>query len=413
MCAKFKQTDIGLIPVDWDIKELGSVGEYINGYAFKPEDWKEEGKPIIRIQNLNDLDKPFNYYQGEIDQKYKIIDDDILVSWSASLGAFRWQRGEAWLNQHIFKVIYNEKYLDKDFFYWILYDRIGKIALNARGSTMRHVTVKIFNESLIPLPSLLEQKKIAQILSKIQQSIETQEQIIKTTQELKKALMQKLFTEGLNGEPQKQTEIGLIPKSWEVKKIGEITKIQTGGTPSRSNPIYWNGDIPWVKTGEVNYDIILNTEEKITLEGLNNSATRIAPKGTLLVAMYGQGITRGRVAILGIEAAFNQACAALFPDEDTVLTKYLFLYLTYNYEYLRSLGHGANQRNLNTNLIKSVSCPIPSLGEQKIIVDSIWAVDEKLKSYLLKIKILKDLFSSSLNSLMTGQIRVKDIEFKL
>ena len=213
-------------------------------------------------------------------------------------------------------------------------------------------SLKEFHLSLPPIP---EQKKIAHILSTVQRAIEAQERIIQTTTELKKALMRKLFTEGLRNEPKKQTEIGPIPESWEFTKIGEIAQLKSGGTPSRKKPAYWDGgDINWIKTGEVNYCRIVRTEEKITKAGLEGSSAKIFPAGTLLVAMYGQGVTRGKVAITGIDAATNQACAAIFPLAE-VRTKYLYYFLEYNYDTIRSFAHGANQKNLSADLDKEFS----------------------------------------------------------
>ena len=104
METDFKETEVGLIPVEWDIVELGDMADYLNGAAFKPSDWSDRGLPIVRIQNLTGTSDKFNYFEGEKKDRYRINNGDLLISWSASLGAFLWHRGEAWLNQHIFKV---------------------------------------------------------------------------------------------------------------------------------------------------------------------------------------------------------------------------------------------------------------------------------------------------------------------
>ncbi len=158
-----------------------------------------------------------------------------------------------------------------------------------------------------------------------------------------------------------------LPSAWKVVKLGEIATLTSGGTPSRIKPEYWNGDIPWVKTGEINYGIIKDTEEKITQAGLDNSSAKIIRANTLLMAMYGQGITRGRVAILGIDAAINQACSAIDINNNIAKTEFIFYSLYYNYNKIRTLGHGANQKNLNSALIKSIEIYLPPLSEQKAI----------------------------------------------
>ena len=125
------------LPSTWKVASVGEVGTYLNGFAFKPEHWSTDGLPIIRIQNLNDSKKPFNYFNGEVPEKYRIHNGDILVSWSASLGTFRWTRGDAWLNQHIFKATPNLASVTDDFFYWAMVHAIKRIAGNARGRRLR------------------------------------------------------------------------------------------------------------------------------------------------------------------------------------------------------------------------------------------------------------------------------------
>jgi len=289
-------------------------------------------------------------------------------------------------------------------------DLAGKM----EGSTGRQRLSKtVLGDRLIPLPPLPEQKKIAHILSTVQRAIEAQERIIQTTTELKKALMHKLFTEGLRNEPQKQTEIGPVPESWEVAKVGDFAKIQSGGTPTRDVPKNWiGGTIPWVKTGEIDYCVIKDTEEKITPAGLSNSAARLYPAGTLLMAMYGQGITRGRVGLLGIEAATNQACASISPtDEEQISSVFLYYYFQYHYENLRKLGHGANQRNMNAALIRSFPISFPEADEQATLVAALESLDAKSHLHELKRKHIQDLFRTFLNELMTAKTRVHEFTF--
>jgi type I restriction enzyme, S subunit len=174
------------LPEGWSVQLVGEIGEYINGYPFKPTEWKDQGLPIIRIQNLNDPAKPFNYFPNRLDERYLVRNADILISWSASLGTFLWQRGDAWLNQHIFKALPNETKVDQSFFYWAMVYAIDRIAKNARGSTMVHVTGKEFKGSEILLPTRAEQRKIAGVLGLVQRAIEQQERLIALTTELKK-----------------------------------------------------------------------------------------------------------------------------------------------------------------------------------------------------------------------------------
>ncbi len=154
----------------------------------------------------------------------------------------------------------------------------------------------------------------------------------------------------------------------EKIEISCIAKVYSGGTPNRKKPEFWNGDIPWIKTAEVAYNVIYETEECITQEGLNTSATKLIPKNSVLVAMYGQGVTRGRTAITGIEATCNQACAVIEPLKD-FLAEFIFFYLEYKYDELRDLAHGANQKNLNLGMIKSFKIPNFPISMQLEVVN--------------------------------------------
>jgi len=281
------------------------------------------------------------------------------------------------------------------------------------GTTGRQrLSKEVFGSRLIPLPPITEQRKIAAVLGLVQWAQVQQEGLIALTTELRKAFLHQIFTQGLRGEPQKQTEIGPVPQSWEVVTLSDVVKLQSGGTPTRAKPEYWTaGDIPWVKTGEIDYRVIRTTEERITREGLANSAAKVFPKGTLLMAMYGQGVTRGRVGLLGIDAATNQACAAITPrDEQRVSTQFIYHYLEFHYEDLRQMGHGANQRNLNAALIKGFRLSFPKPDEQAQIVEALGILNAKVMLHQSKHAALTALFRTLLHQLMTAQIRVHNLE---
>ena len=166
-----------------------------------------------------------------------------------------------------------------------------------------------------------------------------------------------------------------IHPDWPMVELGEICAIKSGGTPDRSNEAYWEGDIPWVTTTLIDYGVIDRANEFITAEGLRNSATWVVPKGAVLMAMYGQGVTRGRVAILGIDAAVNQACAVFQLKGDTIDNEYLFRILQSCYEDLRKVSdaRGGNQSNLSAQVLKNYSIPLPPLATQQAIVAEIEA----------------------------------------
>ena len=199
----------------------------------------------------------------------------------------------------------------------------------------------------------------------------------------------------------------MVPKGWELSSIGKISDVSSGGTPSRNNEAYWNGNIPWVTTAEVQFKIIEDTVEKITEEGLANSSAKLFPAGTILMAMYGQGKTRGQVAKLGIDASTNQACAAIVLHTGYEVDFY-YQFLISQYENIREMANSGGQQNLSGGIVKSIPVPVPPLTEQKKIAKilSTWdkaiSVTEKLLANSQQQK------KALMQKLLTGKKRLLD-----
>ena len=413
------ETEIGTIAPDWRIVPLKDVAEKPQ-YGLTAKSAKSGDTKFLRITDITDqgvnwATVPFCSAPKKKIDTCRLKSGDIVF---ARIGATTGKSymindpPDAVFASYLIRVRVGND-LEPSFLIHFFQSRgyWQQVDANKHANLKKGVNGSVLSELLLPLPPLPEQKKIAHILSTVQRAIEAQERIIQTTTELKKALMHKLFTEGLRNEPQKQTEIGPVPETWEIAKIGEVAQLKSGGTPSRKNPAYWDGgDINWIKTGEIDYCKIVRTEEKITKAGLEGSSAKIFPAGTLLVAMYGQGVTRGKVAITGIEAATNQACGAIFPLAE-VRTKYLYYFLEYNYDTIRSFAHGANQKNLSADLIKSFPIAYPSVaGEQKEIADALEIIDRRVAVALTKKRQLQDLFHTLLHELMTARTRVPNLE---
>ena len=295
--------------------------------------------------------------------------------------------------------------IDPLFFYYAC----RAIDLPNRGYNRHFRSLK---EMEIPLPSLDEQRDISLALKLVNKTHSLQDAQFQTSDVVKRAAMHALFTSGLRSESQKETEIGPMPNSWKVESLGAHHSVLSGGTPSRSNSAYWcGGTIPWVKTTEVGYRVIQDTEEHISQAGLDQSAAKLLPAGTLLLAMYGQGVTRGKVAILGIEATCNQACAAIRPLDDAVTTKFLYHYLSYRYDDIRLLAHGGQQQNLNLDIVRFLPIAFsPDRNEQIEIVTILDAIDRKIDLHRRKRAVLDDLFKALLQKLMTGEYRATDLD---
>lgn len=205
----------------------------------------------------------------------------------------------------------------------------------------------------IPLPPIEVQRQIAENLDKVTRTIDLCNAILEKLDLLVKARFVEMF--------------GGIHDSnlYSYQSVDTFTHVLSGGTPDRKNNDYWkNGKIPWIKTTELHNNVIREAEENITENGLDKSSAKLVPKGTILIAMYGQGKTRGMTALLDIESSTNQACACILPC-DKLNQIYLWQYFILSYDKLRDLAKGGNQPNLNVNIIKKFPVLIPPLTMQQ------------------------------------------------
>ncbi|MCY0951586.1 restriction endonuclease subunit S [Streptomyces sp. H27-S2] len=294
--------------------------------------------------------------------------------------------------------------IDPLFFFYAL----RSINLESRGYN-RHFT--ILKEQLVPVPEQSDQVRIAQALKQVEDGIRLQERKAATLKELKGVALHELFARGVRGEPQKETEFGQVPEGWVVEELGDSHTVQTGGTPSRRDSRYWDGGtIPWVKTAEVSYSTITETSEHITVAALKETSVKLFPAGTLLLAMYGQGVTRGKVGKLGTEATCNQACAALRCPDGSVAPDYLYYFLEWQYENIRARAHGGQQQNLSLDIVRTIPIAYPrDLNQQQEIAALLKTIDQNRELQRAKLELLKELFDRMLHDLMTGNITVDDL----
>ena len=213
-----------------------------------------------------------------------------------------------------------------------------------------------------------------------------------------------------------KTKQALVPKlrfakfktEWETTTISDIAKVSSGGTPSRSNSSYWGGNIPWVTTTQIDFNTIKSALQFITEEGVKKSAAKLLSAGTLLMALYGQGKTRGKVAILGLDAATNQACASICLNENIALIRFVFLDLQRRYEEIRDLSNDGGQKNLSGQLVKSLTVSTPTLPEQEKIAAFLTSVDDRIDQLKRKKSLLQDYKKGVMQKLFSQELRFKD-----
>ncbi|MBW9264753.1 MAG: restriction endonuclease subunit S [Candidatus Thiodiazotropha sp. (ex. Lucinisca nassula)] len=273
-------------------------------------------------------------------------------------------------------------------------------------------SLREFRLSLPPLP---EQKKIAHILSTVQRAIETQERIIQTTTELKKALMHKLFTEGLHNEPQKQTEIGPVPESWELVELGELLSIAQYGMSVKGNP---EGNYPILRmTNQVNGRIVANKLQFVEIKDSEFGKFKVE-RGDILFNRTNSLDLVGRTAIHDIEGDYVFASYLIRIRTDEKHLNPFFLNLDFNRDEtqvrLKSIATRAvSQSNISATRLKGFPIPLPSVSDQAEIVKAGAGFDSKIELHQTKLAALRDLFSTLLHELMTARIRVNNLDMNI
>jgi len=251
--------------------------------------------------------------------------------------------------------------------YFLEHLRLGRFGSGASVPTLDR---NIFRALPVTVPVPVEQRKIASVLRLVQRAIEQQERLIALTTELKKSLMHKLFTEGLHGEQQKQTEIGPVPESWVIKPLGVLAKIGNGSTPKRDNVSYWEGgSIPWLTSGKIHERFITEADEFVTDLAAKECHLPCVKPGSLLIAITGQGKTLGNSALVSFETCISQHLAyAQFRTPD-IVPEFLLWYFQTRYKHLRSVSQagGSTKGALTCGYLKTYPVPVPSREEQREI----------------------------------------------
>jgi type I restriction enzyme, S subunit len=407
------------LPNEWAVSSVGQLFDVKQGKALSPKVRSGTSpRKFLRTANVLwgrlDLGKVDEMeFTDEEARQLALEEGDLLVCEGGDVGRTAIWRGElpgCLYQNHVHRLRKRIEDIDPAFVMHWLRAAFGSLNLFegvANRTTIPNLSAARLKSLTVPRPDLAEQQLIAEVLSNVQCAMELEEKRLAALRELKAATMAKVFREGLRGGAKKPTEVGEIPGSWNVARLGSVCRFSSGGTPARDNPRYWGGTIPWVKTGEISYREITATTEAITEAGLRASAAKVLPKGTLLMAMYGQGVTRGRVAVLGIDAATNQACVALIPDERVLLIGFLYAYLEYAYDRVRDLGHGANQKNLSAEILNRLQVPIPSdLGEQESIATLSGVIGDRIDAAEQRLGTVGNLFQCLLDKLMRGELRV-------
>jgi len=412
-----------VVPEGWKDLKFGDLANMHKGLTYASSNYsdKENGSPFITLKCIKKSggfsEVGLKYYDGKYKPSHVVDEGDVVfantdltrdgdvVGSPLQVPYIACDRPKI-ISMDLSKVVPKDGVNKGFLYYWLKTPAVKRYMINfSAGSTVLHLNLGSVSSIPVLTPPLPEQRKIATILSSVDDVIEKTQAQIDKLKDLKTGMMQELLTKGIGHTEFKDSPVGRIPVGWDVESIGEVARLTSGGTPSRENSNYWNGNIPWVKTGEIKYLTIYQTEEHISDEGMKNSSAKLVPPGSVLMAMYGQGVTRGKVAILGVESTMNQACLAIIP-KDNLHNMFLYHFLTNEYENLRSLVQEGAQKNLNATIVKDVLIPIPPASEQVKIFTALSSIDKKIDIVNSKLTSLCNIKKALMQDLLTGKVRV-------
>ncbi|HEQ9909919.1 restriction endonuclease subunit S [Streptococcus pyogenes] len=373
---------------EWEEKELGDIVQITMGQSPSSQNYTTNPSDYILVQGNADIKNGYVFPRVWTTQITKQADKgDIILSVRAPVGDVGKTnyhviigRGVAAIkgNEFIFQIL---KYL-KEIGYW---KRIST------GSTFDSISSSDIKYAKIQIPSLPEQEAIGELFQIVDQLIQLQDQKLATLKEQKQTFLRKMFP----AQGQKVPEIRLqgFDGEWEEKKLGEISRMFSGGTPNVGIPEYYNGNIPFIRSAEINSD---QTELSITDKGLSNSSAKLVEKNTLLYALY--GATSGEVGLSRISGAINQAILAIIPEK-----KYSSLFIkNWLYKQKSSIIEKylqGGQGNLSGSIVKELTIHFPSLSEQEAIGDFFQTLDQQMSQTEDKLIELKALKQTLLNRL--------------
>ncbi|VOA52162.1 type I RM modification enzyme [Streptococcus pneumoniae] len=343
--------------------KLGQVATFINGYAFKPQDWSSEGKEIIRIQNLTKTSKGINYYSGTIDKKYIVEAGDILISWSGTLGVFQWCGRSAVLNQHIFKVVFDKIDIDKSYFKYVVEKGLQDAVKHTHGSTMKHLTKKYFDNIMVSYTNLREQQRIASELDLLSKLILRRQEQLEELNLLVKSRFNEMFGENKIFE--------------SIDNLFDIIDGDRGKNYPKSDELFSEEYCLFLNTKNVtkngfSFDtkqFITKTKDKLLRKGkLERYDIVLTTRGTVgNVAYYDELIKYKHLRI-------NSGMVILRPKTPNLNQKFI-IHVLRNNNYSRVIS-GSAQPQLPITKLKKILLPLPPLALQNEFADFVALVDK-------------------------------------
>ncbi|MCK7147691.1 restriction endonuclease subunit S [Enterobacter bugandensis] len=402
---------LGDIPKNWDLKKL----KYISSIQTGSKD---------TVDAIEDGKYPF-FVRSQTIERINSIGANCEAVLTAGDGAgvgkiYHHYKGKFDFHQRVY-MLSNFTKVNGRFVYYYLLANFYKVALEGNAkSTVDSLRLPQFLNFEFSFPDTKEQSRIVRQLdilcSYTDSLIEKAEKLIELLKEKRQAVISHAVTKGLNPDaPMKNSGVEwskTIPLHWGKCRLRWLSEIYSGGTPSKEITSYWeNGVIPWINSGAVNHQYITEPTTYISKAAYKNSSAKWIPKDSLVIALAGQGKTKGTVALLGIDTTCNQSMAAI-KLKNKELSKYLFWWLKGNYENIRNISGGDLREGLNLDLLGSIQCPIPGKEEKSLISllldKETTKIDTLIQKQLQQIELLKERRTALISAAVTGKIDLRD-----
>ena len=410
---------LGDVPMHWERTALKYMGEYQNGYPFKPEDRAGQGLPIIRISQLSGDTEP-NLYDGTLDDRVFVQDGDLLFSWSATIDSFIWTGGPAWLNQHIFKVTPSGE-AHKGFLFYVIKHIAPKLAeFDAHGSTMRHIKKESLGERIF-VPSVEEQAKVATFLdretAKIDSLVEEQRRLIELLKEKRQAVIAHAVTKGLDQSvPTRDSGVewlGLIPKHWDNGTLTRVADRVVVGIAEAATHAYADEGVAILRSTNIRAGKIIGEVLYVTPEFAEGRATKLINAGDLVTVRTGNA---GVTAVVPESLDGCQCFTMLITSLSKLGLSAFYCYALNSLpsqRYFSLEGWGPAQVNISVPILKALPVAIPTLIEQHAIVEYLDGATAKLDELVAEaesaMRLLGERRSTLISAAVTGKIDVRGL----
>ena len=382
----YKQTEVGIIPENWDVKTLKAVAPLQRGFDL-PYSSIQEGKyPVV-----------FSNGVGAFHNSYMVKGPGVITGRSGTIGKIHYVESNYWPhNTTLWVTDFNN---NDPLYVYYLFKNIPWAIFNS-GSGVPTLNRNDIHDYLVAIPPQIEQEKISTMLADADSLIGSLEKQLVKKKAIKQGAMQELLAgkkrlPGFSGE-------------WQRVRIGSMTAVFSGGTPNTSEPLFWGGTIPWMNSGELNLKIVSQVQGRITKAGMDSSSTHFVPAECVLIGLAGQGKTRGTAAFNTFPLCTNQSIVAIYPNPEKFNSKFLYYKMDTQYEKLRELSSGDGGRGgLNKKLILDYEVAIPkSVDEQAAIANVLTEMDDEIENTEKKLAKYRQVKQGMMQQLLTGNIRL-------